>query len=193
MEQDDPVSSFVRRLCAGDAEASEQLFAHYATRLARLAERHLSRQVAARADADDIVQSVFRTFFRRNARGEFRIDTTAQLWRLLVTITLREVRSQARRHTAGVRDVAAEVPDAEPSLAAALSREPGPEEAALLVEEIDALLRGLPERYGEILGLRLEGYSVAEIATRLSLSRQTIYRALDLLQQRLEDSSAAGH
>jgi RNA polymerase sigma-70 factor, ECF subfamily len=193
MNQDDPVSSSVRHLCGGDPDGSEQLFARYASRLARLAERHLSRQMAARADPEDIVQSVFHTFFRRKARGEFRIDTTAQLWRLLVTITLREVRTQARRHTAGVRDVSAEVRDAEPSLAAALSCEPGPEEAALLMEEIDALLRGLPERYGEILRLRLEGYSVAEIATRLSLCRQTIYRALDLLQQRLEASSAKGH
>src|SRR5262245_2728151 len=190
MNQDDPVSSFVRRLGAGDAAASEQLFARYATRLARLAERHLSAEVAARADAEAIVQSVFRTFFRRHARGELRIDSSAELWRLLVTITLREVRTQARRHTAGIRDVAAEVRDSQPPLAAALSREPGPGEAALLMEEIDALLRGLPERYGEVLRLRLEGYAVAEIAARLALCRQTVYRALDLLQQRLAASSA---
>src|SRR5262249_26247702 len=148
---------------------------------------------AARGDAEDVVQSVFCTFFRRSARGDFRIDTSDHLWRLLVTITLRKVRTHARRHTAGVRDVAAEVRDAEPSLAAALSREPAPEEAAVLVDEMAALLRDLPGRYGEILQLRLEGYSVAEIATRLALCRQTIYRALDLLQQRLEASSAGGH
>jgi RNA polymerase sigma-70 factor (ECF subfamily) len=189
MNPDDPVSAFVRRLGAGDADASEQLFAQYATRLVRLAERHLSAEVAARADAEDVVQSVFRTFFRRHARGEFRIDSSAELWRLLVTITLREVRSQARRHTAGIRDVSAEVRDAESPLAGALSREPGPEEASVLMEEIDALLRGLPERYAEILSLRLEGYSVAEIATRLALCRQTVYRALELFQQRLKASS----
>jgi RNA polymerase sigma-70 factor, ECF subfamily len=190
MNQDDPMSSIVRGLGAGDPGAFEQLFARYATRLARLAERHLSAEVAARADAEDIVQSVFRTFFRRHARGEFRIDSSAELWRLLVTITLREVRSQARRHTAGIRNVSAEVRDAESPLAAALSREPGPEEAAVLMEEMDALLHGLPERYAEVLTLRLEGYSVAEIATRLALCRQTVYRALELLRQRLEASTA---
>ncbi|HKB36945.1 MAG TPA: sigma-70 family RNA polymerase sigma factor [Gemmataceae bacterium] len=186
MNQEDSVSSFVQRLSVGDADASEELFARYAARLARLAERHLTREMAARTDGEDVVQSVFRTFFQRNARGEFRIDTSAHLWRLLATITLCKVRTQARRHTAAVRDVSAEVPDADPALAAALSREPGPEEAALLSEEIETVLRGLPERYAEILNLRLEGYSVAEIGTRLSLSRQTVYRALDLLQERLE-------
>ena len=109
MNQDDSVASFVRRLGVGDADASEQLFARYASRLARLAERHLSRELAARADGEDVVQSVFRTFFRRSARGEFHIASSARLWRLLVTITLRKVRTQARRHTAGVRDVSAEV------------------------------------------------------------------------------------
>src|SRR5262245_17230050 len=140
MKPDDPVSLLVHGLGVGDADACAELFARYAVRLARLAERHLSRGLAARADGEDVVQSVFRTFFRRHARGDSRIDTSAHLWRLLVTLTLRKVRTQARRHTAGVRDVSAEVRDAGPPLAAALSREPGPEEAALLADTVDALL-----------------------------------------------------
>ena len=48
-------------------------------------------------DADDIVQSVFRTFFRRAQAGEFRIDSSAQLWQLLVRITVLKAQHQAGR------------------------------------------------------------------------------------------------
>jgi RNA polymerase sigma factor (sigma-70 family) len=108
-----------------------------------------------------------------------------------VTITVRKARTLARRHTAGLRDVSAEVGNADPALAA-LSREPGAREAALLAEEVDALLRGLPGRCAEVLDLRLQGYSVAEIGERLSMSRQTVYRALELFQQRLEAEPPEG-
>src|SRR3954451_5154153 len=92
----------------GDAAAVAQLFDRYAQRLARLAEQHLSRKMAGRLDGEDVVQSVFRTFFRRSAQGEFQIDSSAQIWRLLVKITLLKARAKGRHHTAGVRDVGAE-------------------------------------------------------------------------------------
>jgi DNA-directed RNA polymerase specialized sigma24 family protein len=75
-------------------------------------------------------------------------------------------------------------------LAAAASREPGPEEAAALVDQIEALLRGLPPLYCHILDRRLQGQPVAEIASGLGVSRQTVYRALALLQERLVDSES---
>src|SRR5262249_11157232 len=90
------------RLQDGDDRAARELFARYAHRLAVLAERHLSDNLAARVDGEDVVQSVFRTFFRRCARGEFQIDSSAQLWRLLVKITVRKARAKARQHTAAV-------------------------------------------------------------------------------------------
>jgi RNA polymerase sigma factor (sigma-70 family) len=136
---------------------------------------------------EDIVQSVFRTFFSRSARGEFRIHTSVEIWRLLVTITLTKVRAQARRHTSAKRDVNAEDRASDDEwLANAVSSEPGPAEAAALLDQIEQLLDGLPEAYCEILSLRLEGVSRSEIAEKLGISRQTVYRVLNLMQQRLE-------
>jgi DNA-directed RNA polymerase specialized sigma24 family protein len=169
----------------GRPAAYDALFARYARRLARLAERHLSRRVAARADGEDVVQSAFRTFVRRHRRDEFRIHSSGELWRLLARITWRKALTQARRHTAGPRDVGAEAADGAGQLAAALSREPDPGAALLLGETIERLLHGLPEWYGRLLELRLANHSVAEIAPRLNISRQTAYRALDLLGDRL--------
>ncbi|OAI41666.1 hypothetical protein AYO40_02720 [Planctomycetaceae bacterium SCGC AG-212-D15] len=180
------LSRLVEGVCAGSPEAARELFERYSRRLTRLAGQHLSRRLAARLDAEDVVQSVFRTLFRRGARGEFQIDSTSALWRLLVTITVRKARAQARRHTAAARSVAAEA-SAAADLAAELGREPGPEETAVFVEQFTTLLRGLPDWYARVVELRLQGESVADIASELGVSRQTVYRALDLLRQRLEE------
>jgi RNA polymerase sigma-70 factor (ECF subfamily) len=170
MNEPDSLTDLVRRHRDGDPDAARALFANYAQRLGRLAEQHLSRKLAGRVDGDDVVQSVFRTFFLRTARGEFQIDSRGQLWQLLVQITIRKARTQGRRHTAGVRDVAAEQREAtEDLLAAVMNREPGPEEAAILMDQIAAVLKGLPEGYCRVLELRLQGRSAAEIAARLAL------------------------
>ena len=134
-----------------------------------------------------MVQSVFRTFFRRNAAGEFRL-IPRQLWWLLVTITLRS-RPPPLPHR---RRSMSRPRMAHRWVAAAVSREPGPLEAATLVDQIEALLRGLPPFYCQVLDLRLQGCGSVETAERLGVSRQTVYRALQLLQERLELTDREG-
>lgn len=185
MGETDPVAEWVRRWRAGDERAAEQLLARYGERLIRVAEQHLSHKLAGRLDGEDVVQSVFRTFFRRSAGGEFRIDGSAHLWRLLVKITVLKARAKARHHTAGVRDAAAEEPGGDAWLVEALAREPGPDEAAVLVDEVHALLLGLPPLHGQVLEMRLQGFEVREIAERLDFSNRTVQRVLNLLQERL--------
>ena len=193
METRSTIEDLVGRLRGGDPQAAEELFARFAQQLTCLAEQHLSRKLAARLDGADVVQSVFRTFFRRSAAGEFRIDSSAELWRLLVQITLQKARAYGRQHTAGVRDVAAEVPGGGAALLTeALAHEPGPAEAAALVDQIEELLRGLPALYCDLLQLRLEGHSVSDTAARLGVSRRTVHRALTLLQQRLTRIAGSG-
>jgi RNA polymerase sigma-70 factor, ECF subfamily len=183
MADSPPLTDLLPLLPAGDDRAARALFDRYSDRLVRLADRHLSKRLAGRVDGEDVVQSVFRTFFRREAAGEFRVDGSAQLWQLLVRITVLKARAKARFHTAGVRDASAEhVPQ---DGFDAVAPEPGPEEAVLLVDQIDALLRDLPPLYAQVLGLRLQGPPVTEVADELGVSRQTVHRALNLLQDRL--------
>lgn len=183
MDADTPAAELLARLRSGDGQAADFLFARYARRLSALAEQNLSRKLAGRLDGEDVVQSVFRTFFRRCAAGEFCIDSSAQVWRLLVRITLLKARAKGRFHTAGQRDAQAERP-ADDWLPEALVSEPGPDEAAALVDQIDALLAGLPPLYGRLLELRLQGNNALEAAAGLGVSRQTVHRMLNLLQER---------
>src|SRR3954454_16497945 len=102
------LAELVRQLQDGDAGAAEELFRRYATRLTHVAEQYLNARVGRREDGADVVQSVFRTFFRRNAAGQFRIDSSIQMWRLLVKITVLKAQARGRFHTAARRDVATE-------------------------------------------------------------------------------------
>jgi RNA polymerase sigma-70 factor (ECF subfamily) len=183
MADDPALTDLIPLLPAGDPAAARAVFDRYSERLVRLADRHLSQKLAGRVDGEDVVQSVFRTFFRREAAGEFHIDGSAQLWQLLVRITILKARARARHHTAGLRDAGAERAVADGFDPA--TPEPGPDEAVILVDQIDALLRDLPPLYGQLLGLRLQGRPVTEVADELGVSRQTVHRALNLLQERL--------
>ena len=90
----DPLSNLIPGLRDGDPKAAEAVFARFAQKLTRFAEQHLSAKLAGRLDGSDVVQSVFRTFFHRSTEGEFKIDSTAQLWQLLVKITLLKARAK---------------------------------------------------------------------------------------------------
>jgi DNA-directed RNA polymerase specialized sigma24 family protein len=90
-----------------------------------------------------------------------------------------------------MRDVAAEAAGGGAALLRqAVAHEPGPEEAAALIDQIEKLLGGLPPLYHALLQMRLDGHSVSDTAARLGISRRTVHRGLHLLQQRLARDAA---
>ena len=143
--------SLNERLKGGDSVAMQQLFDEYSDKLVRLASKNIHPALLKRFDGEDVVQSVFRTFFRRQQEGKFQIEREQQLWRLLVTITICKTRSAARRHLAAKRNV--QVEQLLPDESDFQIREASPGDAMALLEEIDAAMQGLPDRAAEILWL----------------------------------------
>jgi len=175
--------TFLNRLASGDNQAMSELFDRYSTDLAQVASQNIHPALIKRFDGEDVVQSVFRTFFRRHESGGLSIAHSGELWKLLVTITLCKTRSAARRHTADKRDYQSEQPQNPLDLID--QREVAPEDGLMFWEEVEILLKGLPDRVGQILTARLEGKSKTEIANELNISRQTVHRILNLMQDRL--------
>ena len=62
-------ASLLHRYQAGDDDAATGLYLRYAQRLRALARQYCTPHYAGRFDADDVLQSVFRTFFRRAEAG----------------------------------------------------------------------------------------------------------------------------
>ncbi len=184
------MASFDQSQRSVNNELAAQL-AQFTEKLARLAQHHLDSRLARRIDGEDIVQSAFRTFLRRNTRGEFQIEGAAQLWKLLVRITVLKARAKGRFHTADRRNVYSEQADGDAWLSAISWTEPSDAEALTLLDTVESLLRGTPEWYATVLEMRLEDFSATEIARKLNLSRQSVHRALRVLRDRLERQVSA--
>jgi RNA polymerase sigma factor (sigma-70 family) len=167
----------------GDQQAATTLFERYLLRLTALVRARLASRLAARVDPEDVIQSAYRSFFIGAHDGRFSIEQSGDLWRLLVTITLRKLYRQAGRHTADVRDVGREQ-----SVSAAewaqpvIARDPTPDEVVAFAEELESLLSSLPAVSRRIVELRMQGESLEEIAGLVNRSERTVRRALKQIQ-----------
>ena len=180
------------RLRGGDDRAAAEVFRRFTHRLIGLARSRLDHLIRRKVDPEDILQSVYRTFFRRYARGAFDLESWDGLWGMLTVITVRKCDYRRKFFRAACRDVQREVapPDAADPTAPeieALARDPTPSEAARLAETVELLMRELTGREREMLALSLEGHSVAEISGRVARTERTVQRVLKRVRQRLEE------
>jgi eukaryotic-like serine/threonine-protein kinase len=169
-----------------DEIAAEELFRRYSGRLTALARSRLSHAMAARVDAEDLVQSAYRSFFLLARDGEVLLRESGDLWRLLVRITLRKVYRSARRHRADCRSVEREHPRPDEMEAVALSREPTPAEAAALIDELRGVLAPLGAVQRRIVEMRLQGQEAEVIAAEVCRSTRTVRRILAAFGEELE-------
>ncbi len=170
-----------------------ELFQRYAQRLIAFARTRLPSDVSSRVDEEDIVQSVFRSFFRRNQGNEFfYFDDSLDVWSLLAAMTYRKVINTIKHHHRDrrrtTREQSSSTSDGSSQLA---DRNPTPEELNILVDYLAWILNHLNPAQREIIQLRLEGYTVAEIADRVQLSQRTVKRALARARQLASDRIAA--
>jgi RNA polymerase sigma-70 factor (ECF subfamily) len=189
MTEESSFADLVARLRTGDQTAAALVVEHYAHRLVALARSHLDRRILPKEDAEDVLQSVFKSFFHRCRGGQFRLDRREDLWALLVTLTLHKCGHHADHFWAARRDVRREVvspADASGSAWERYAREPTPEEAALLTETVERLLDGLEAHQRAIVTLTLEGATVAQVAARLNTTQRTVQRVLRGVRERLE-------
>ena len=177
---------FVRRLVDRDEVSCVEVVDRYTNRLVALVDRRLNTSVAQRVDPEDVVQSVFRSFFRRT--HEFQLRRSADLWRLLATIAVNKVRKQVARQQADKRDYRREISadsDQEPGIEQRFFNEPNPEEIVALQDSLQQIVAELSPVQRRVFEMRLEGDSVAKISVALSKSQRTIRRVLQEIRELL--------
>ena len=179
-------SSLLRRFQAGDDNAATDLYGRYAPRLRALARQYCVPPFAGRFDADDVIQSVFRTFFQGARRQAYEVPPGGELWGLLMVLALNKVRELVGHHRADKRAVhqtssVADL-DTHPALAADDSA------AAFLRLVFEEQVAALPESNRTIIRLRTEGSEVGEIAAATGRSRRTVERVLQDFRARLSKS-----
>lgn len=176
----------IQRCRQGDQDAARQLVDAYVERLLPLARRRISQRLASRVDAEDIVQSVFRTFFTRLKDDKFEIRDQDDLFRLLVRITLHKTLRQIAHHKAAKRDPNQETGHSDSAyeqLLQILAHEPTPEDTVSFLDQLEHFMQQLPSDDRRILELRLEGYSTDEIAQQLGTYDRKIRRVLERIRE----------
>src|SRR5262249_28310606 len=140
MSDPDPFAALIGRLRAGDEEAAAEVFNRFAHRLIGLARAQLEQGIRRKEDPEDIVQSVYRSFFRRQQAGQLQLDSWESLWVVLTVITLRKCGNRIEYFHAARRDVQREAEvlpgEAWKALEGVAARDPTPSEAAVLAETV---------------------------------------------------------
>jgi RNA polymerase sigma factor (sigma-70 family) len=184
-------TSFVllERYRGGDDLAADELFARYFSRLTALARSRLSPRLARRTDPEDVVLSVYRSFFVEAREGRFVLNRGGDLWRLLAAITRHKLLRQVRSQTADRRSIDVEVSLDQIEVEGLVASEtnPSPADALELAEELEWVLSRLDLFARRVLELRLRGLQLAEIAEETGRSERSVRRSIAEVRKRLAE------
>ena len=155
--------SLMRRFRQGEDDAPTQLYLRYAERLQALATKQTSAELGRRLDPEDIVQTVFRTFFRRVAQGNYDVPDGEEIWKLV-----------RRTNSGDANDLV-------------IQEASGKDETALAVLRmvVDDVLTGLSESHRKMIELRIEGHEVVEISQAVGRSKRSVERVLQDFRRRM--------
>ena len=171
--------TLMRRFRSGEEDAASALYLRYAKRLQQLASRQTSTDLSFRVTSDEIVQSVFRTFFRRVSNGQYDAADGDDLWRLFLVIALNKIRSAADFHKAQKRDMR-KTKSADPELFDTFANSATDDDVACTVLKltVEELLGELPVGHAEMIRLRIAGHTLPEIAEKTGRAQRTAERVL---------------
>lgn len=176
-------------------DAAYQFCERYMEKLMSLVERNLAERFSPRLDPQDVVQSVFRSWFTGAKEGRINPGSRDEVWNLLSVVALNKVRNKVKFHDAQCRAVSKTLSDEE---AIITIRDPGEEEREIFLDLVETARGRLDEMARQTLDLILQGNSVEQIATELGRTTKSVGRyklkirevLRDLLDKNLTDKTA---
>ena len=191
MSNSHDVSHWIDQVKVGDSAAANLLWQHYFDRLVRSVRHRLYGQNRAVSDEEDVVLSVFESFYSAVQKGRFPdLFDRDDLWRLLLRMSARKVvdkrrYDQRQRRGGGVQIHSLDCADHENQIIEAIGNEPSPQMVLMMQESVEKLFSHLGVgQLRDLAGAKLEGYSNAELATRFECSERTIERRLHLIREK---------
>jgi RNA polymerase sigma factor (sigma-70 family) len=178
----DTSAELVEQFRQCNARAADELFARYVERLTEMVRWQMAPALRRRLDPEDVIQSAYRSFFVRARGGEFVIERSGDLWKLLVTITLNKLRRQIVHYRAQKRSIQRDRPLDDPTLVEDLNEiaaGPSPLEALAAADELESFMTKLSPLERRVLELRLQERRWDEIAAATGRSERTVRRALE--------------
>lgn len=173
-----------------DAEAMNELCRQYQPRLQVVARVLLGPALRPILDSMDLVQSVHRSLLVGLRAEKFDISTPENLLALSLTLLRRKIARHWRRARRQERlHSGASSMDLLPTLLAEIATtEMGPADAAQYHDLVGHLCQHLSVSERQIIALRLDGYTTAEIAHELDINHITLRVRMTRLRERLRSS-----
>jgi RNA polymerase sigma factor (sigma-70 family) len=177
----------------GWSDQEAELVRRFSAQLVMVAQRNLGRYLRHKVEPEDITQSVFRTFFRRQRLGEFELRNWSGTWGLLVRLAICKCRNRVTFLKAQCRDIRKEcsldflkgeinAPLHEPQ-----DTQPFPDEQTEVGEVLEQFFEGLSEDDRSILAGHLAGYRSPAISVQVGSSEQTVRRRLQQMERKLRN------
>jgi RNA polymerase sigma-70 factor (ECF subfamily) len=178
--------SLLRLYRHGSQEAARVLYQRYAHRLRALAQLRKPSDLGGRVDEDDIVQSVFGSFFRKVNHGSYDAPAGEELWNLFVVITLNKIYAKGAYYRAAKRDIHQTTGGVDVDQ---FPGEPGSDSEActMLRMSIEEALERLTAQQRRVICLRMENHEVVEIAQITGRSKRSVERLLQDSRERLAE------
>ena len=187
MNDDDHLDDLIDRLNDGDLEAAERVFLAYEPYLRIAVSRQLNGALRSKLDTMDIVQAVWADVLAGFRDSGWRFSDRRQLRAFLLTLARNRLIDR-RRHFRRAIERERPLDDLEPrDLAAA--NQPRPSEVAQGRELWASLLAQCPPQHRDMLTLKRQGLTLAEIADRTGLHEGSVRRVLYALSKRVADKA----
>lgn len=188
-KEDEAFQRFALCLQKGEPDAAVLLLSRYSAKLLSLARANLNQRLLTKGDEEDVLQSVFRTFFRRLNEREIELRDWQSLWGLLTLFTLRKCQNQARRFHTARRNVRLEVSlhdgDAQSIRLEIPNRDPDADEVVAFTEILNSFLNRLEPRERQIFERLIAGESIEKLALEAQRSKRAVQRLIARLRQQL--------
>ena len=172
----DPLDRLIADLNSGDVQIAQAALERYEPFLRMVVRRQLGRAMQSKLDSMDLVQSIWANVLGSFASEDWRFRDAAQLRAFLARVARNRLIDHRRKHRRSLEKVCPI--DSLP--AAEQPREIGPRASEVVRgrELWDRLLAVCPPAHRQILRLRLEGKTLAEIADRCGLHEGSVRRIL---------------
>ena len=187
-DSDESITAWFHALTDGDEAAAARLWDRFVQRLIRLAKSELPGDPCY--DEEDLAISVFGWVCQARRDGRYQdVEDRDGLWRLLVRVAKNKMIDRNRFSNAQRRSVAKTVRNSDDhDVTSELPTDTlEPSWEIVLKEQCQHLLKLLEDPDLESIALlRLDGYTVGEIAVRMGVSERTIKRRMAMIRKRWE-------
>lgn len=196
------VTLWIKSVESGDDTSASELWNYCFPKLLSYSKSKLPDHLRRALDEEDVALSAFKSFCLAAAQGSFpQLEGRDDLWKLLLCIASRKAQNYVRRElrekrggglVRGESIFESGAASGDPN-AAGIGNVAGgmasPEMLAQFADDARAMIDMLQDDTVKTIALlRMEGYSVEEIAERLECGKRTIERRLTLIRRTWSES-----